>query len=42
MWVSGLSFIDIKKLFMARNFFGFLAKDIPGANWLNITHLLFI
>ena len=42
IWVSGLSFIDKK---MARNFFGFLAKNkpvqwfrktnnIPGANWL--------
>ena len=47
IWVSGLSFIDKKKLLMARNLFGFLAKNkpvqrfrktnnIPGANWLQI------
>ena len=45
IWVSGLRFIDQKNLLMARNFFGFLAKNkpvwasgktknIPGANWL--------
>ena len=43
--MSGLSFIDKKKLLMARIFLGFLAKNqpvwvsgktknIPGANWL--------
>ena len=47
IWVSGLSFIDKKKLLMARNLFGFLAKNkpvwvsgktknIPGANWLRL------
>ena len=45
IWVSGLSFIEKKKVLMARNFFRFLAKNkpvqrfrktnnIPGANWL--------
>ena len=47
IWVSGLSFIDKQKLLMARNLFGFLAKNkpvwvsgktknIPGANWLKL------
>ena len=45
IWVSGLSFIDPKKILMARNFFRFFTENkptrgiqktvsIPDANWL--------
>ena len=50
--MSGLRFIDKKNILMARNFFGFLAKNkpvwvsgktknIPSANWL-IKHIFVV